>query len=335
MILHLSARFIQTPLLVAPLLLGCTTFDDAVVPEPTTNPGYLSLMEGASLCSLVARCPLLSEAIARSAGVEASGQSFSTCLSWLTGPLPANRYGLLAQEKLLTCMAKTTQCGDALACASIEPLGQDDGRCAGFVGDRCEMLKVVIDCDDHFIERCTPDRTTAGSECRLGAANVGRCALEGCFPASAAPPYCDAGVYVRCDPLTNLRIATNCGATGLTCTNGAQGADAVCATSEGVFPCDMPGHSTCSKDGKRARVCDGAFASEFDCAAMGGQCLENTTGARCVFPKDACSPQDPGIDACTGTRLSVCASGEAIQLDCAELGLSCIPSDGTQSGHCG
>jgi hypothetical protein len=336
MIWNLSARLMQASLVVAPLLLllGCTTFDDAVVPEPATHPGYLSLLESASLCSLVSRCPLLSESIARSSGVPASGLSFSTCLSWLSGPLPANRYGLAVQSTMLACMAKSTQCSEALACAPIELFKNDDPRCVGMMGARCETLKLVVDCDNHVALRCTPEFTTAGAECRLGNGSAAQCALEGCFPGSA-PPYCEAGVYVRCDPTTNLRIATNCAATGLTCANGAEGASALCSTSDGVFPCDTPGLSTCSKDGERARVCDGSFAAEFDCAAMGAQCVETATGARCASAKEACSPQDPGIDTCAGTHLSVCVSGERIQLDCSALGLSCIPSDGTQSGHCG
>ena len=316
--------------------LACTTFDGLEVPPaPEASPGYLALSDGARACSLAARCPLLPEAIARSVGVPASDARFSTCLTWLSGPLPPNRFGLEDQARLLSCVARAPGCAEALACASVEPLAPGDARCAGILGDQCAADGSLVDCESGRVERCVSAYWGAGSECRLGLAGEGRCALIGCLPASAPPPRCTSGVYVRCDAATNLRVATNCRTVGLTCPEGAEGADALCGTADGVFPCDDPGSSSCAPDGERVRVCDGSLASEFDCAAMGGACALEGGGARCARKGEACSPLDPGIDTCLGTELSVCVAGERRTVDCAQMGLSCLPGDGTRSGRCG
>ena len=66
---------------------------------------------------------------------------------------------------------------------------------------------------------------------------------------------------MRCDPATNLRVAKNCNTVGLTCPEGAEGADAQCATIDGIFPCDEPGATVCAPEGDRVRACDGSLAS--------------------------------------------------------------------------
>ncbi|TKD01334.1 hypothetical protein [Polyangium fumosum] len=317
-------------------LLGCTVFDGLTVP-PQANalPGYLSIEEGARACSLVFRCPRLSEAIARSIGVPASATRYSTCLGWLAGPLPPNRFGLSAQASLLGCVSEAEGCTEALACAFVEPLAEDDARCAGVAGDACASEGMLVDCTSRYAERCVSPHWGAGSECRLGLGSEGRCALSGCLPDTAAPPRCTSGVYVRCDPASNLKVAKDCDTVGLTCPEGAEGADAQCATEDGVFPCDEPGTTSCAPNEARVRVCDGSLASEFDCAAMGANCAEEDGGARCARSGEACSPVDPGIDVCNGSSIAACVAGSKVTIDCATLGLSCMPPDGTSSGHCG
>jgi len=152
---------------------------------------------------------------------------------------------------------------------------------------------------------------------------------------SAPPPRCTSGVYVRCDPATNLRVAQDCNTVGLTCPEGAEGADAQCATEDGVFPCDEAGRAICAPDGTRVRVCDGALASEFDCAAMDAHCNDEKAGGRCVGFNDSCTPDATGIDVCQGNIISLCIGGEKVTFDCAAVGLSCIPASGQESGHCG
>jgi len=317
-------------------LLGCTVFDGLSVPAAMlAGPSYLSLDQGARACSLVLRCPRLSEAIARSVGVPASAASFSTCLTWLAGPLPSNRFGIGAQQGLLACVSEAAGCEEALGCVFVEPLAADDARCVGAIGDVCGSDGMLVDCASGLAGRCPSPHWGAGSECRLGLASEGRCALGGCLPEMSAPPRCTSGVYVRCDPATNLKVAQDCRTVGLTCPEGAEGADAQCATEDGVFPCDEPGATTCSPDGTRARACDGSLASEFDCASMGASCVEDEAGARCAAAGEACSPRDSGIDACEGSVISLCVAGRRSTLDCASLGLGCVPPAGDRSGFCG
>lgn len=331
---RVASAFATLALAFAPM--SCTVFDGLEVPAlAEAHPGYLALEEGAISCSLAARCPLLPEAIARSIGVPVDGARFSSCLSWLSGPLPPNRFGLEAQANVLACIARAKDCAEALACMPVEPLAPGDARCAGLTGDRCEADGSLVDCATGRVERCFTADWGAGSECRLGLGSEGQCALVGCLPGSGPPPRCTSGVYVRCDPATNLRVATNCHTVGLTCPEGAEGADALCATEDGVFPCDEAGRATCAPDGDRVRVCDGALASEFDCVAMGGHCVVEGDGARCVRGGEACSPLGEGIDTCAGDTLSVCVAGVKSTIDCAQMGLSCLPADGVRSGRCG
>jgi len=327
---------------VAPLVslvfqaYGCTVFDGLTVPPPRIPfPGYLSLRDGVRVCHLVQQCPLLSAAIARSIGVPANDTQFSMCLSWLSGPLPTNRYGLTAQAAMLDCVANAMDCSTALQCAYAVPLSKADPRCVGVVGDQCLPGGILLDCTTEIAERCHSVYYGAGSECELGLSGAGRCALSPCSLDSSPPPRCTSGVYVRCDPATNLRVAQDCNTVGLTCPEGAEGADAQCATEDGVFPCDDPGRAVCAPDGLRVRVCDGALASEFDCAAMDGHCVTETSGGRCVRPTDTCSPDSAGIDECQGNTISLCVGGQKVVFDCVDVGLSCIPSSGQKRAYCG
>jgi len=315
---------------------GCTVFDGLSVPPPAEmHPSYLSIDRGAAACSLVFRCPTLGEAIARSIGVPASGASFSTCVDWISGRLPPDRFGIDVQASLLACVGDAPDCPAALACTFVEPLAPGDARCAGIAGDHCPSAEMLLDCTNGIAERCISPHFGPGSECRLGLGSEGRCALAGCLPMTAGPPRCTSGVYVHCDPASNLRVAKDCAAVGLRCAEGAEGADAQCATADGIFPCDEPGTTQCAPDGERVRVCDGAFASEFDCAALGEACLAEGKSARCGRTSESCSPLGPTADVCQGSVISLCVDGETRPFDCASLGLACVPGDGARSGHCG
>lgn len=328
--------FVAVIVMFLSVIYGCTVFDGLTVP-PTKIPyaGYLPLEQGVRVCALVHDCPMLYAAIARSIGVPASNARFSTCLSWIAGPLPATRYGLDVQAKMLQCIAEANDCPGALECAYVEPLAEGDPRCAGVVGDQCLMGGILLDCTTEIAERCHTPYHGAGSECQLGLGGTGRCALSTCIQQSSPPPRCTSGVYVRCDPATNLRVAQDCNTVGLTCPEGAEGADAQCATIDGVFPCDEPGRAVCSPDGTRVRVCDGALASEFDCRDMDGHCVLEKSGARCVRPIDNCTPDSSGIDTCQGSVISLCIAGKKVSFDCADAGLSCIPPSAQENGHCG
>jgi len=314
---------------------GCTVFDGLSVPPPDAHSTYLPLDRGAAACSLIFRCPSLGEAIARSIGVPTSETSFSTCVDWLSGKLSPNRFGIDVQASVLACVGGAQDCPAALGCVFVEPLAPDDARCAGLMGDHCPSAEMLVDCTNGVAERCTTPHFGPGSECRLGLGNEGQCALAGCLPMTAGPPRCTSGVYVHCDPTSNLRVAKDCAAVGLQCTEGAEGADAQCSTADGIFPCDVPGTTGCAPEGDRVRACDGAFESEFDCSALGERCIVEGAGARCGRSKEACSPLDPPSDGCKGSVISLCVDGEARAFDCASLGLACVPGDGARSGFCG
>jgi hypothetical protein len=329
-------RFVPALLLVFFVAYGCTVFDGLTVPPAKVPyPGYLGIDDAVRVCSLVRSCPYLSAAIARSIGVPASATGFSTCLSWLAGPLPDTRFGLEAQATMLECIARADGCTAALTCAYVQPIGNDDPQCSGVVGDQCIAGGMLLDCTTEIAELCRTSYYGAGSECELGLGGEGRCALSACSQDSSPPPRCTSGVYVRCDPATNLRVAKDCNTVGLTCPEGAEGADAQCATDDGVFPCDEPGNAVCAPDGLRVRVCDGALASEFDCAAMDGHCSVEAAGGRCVRATDTCTPASTGIDTCAGEVISLCIGGARITFDCASLGLLCIPPSEEDGGHCG
>lgn len=315
---------------------GCTVFDGLTVPAvKIPYAGYLPLADAVRVCRLVHDCSLLSPAIARSIGVPVSATQFSSCLSWIAGPLPATRFGLDAQAKMLECVAQADACGAALECAFVEPLPAGDPRCAGVAGDQCLAEGVLLDCTTEIATRCRSPYHGPGSECQLGLSGAGRCALSTCMQQSSPPPRCTSGVYVRCDPATNLRVAQDCNTVGLTCPDGAEGANAQCATEDGVFPCDEPGTAVCSPDGTRVRICDGALASEFDCSAMDGHCNEEPAGGRCVRPTDTCTPDAPGIDTCQGSVISLCVGGKKASFDCADVGLSCVSTSAQERSHCG
>ncbi len=308
--------FVPALLLVGLVGYGCTVFDGLTVP-PTKIPhsGYLPVDDAVRTCRHVHDCPLLSPAIARSIGVPTSRLQFSTCLSWIAGPLPGTRFGLDVQAAMLECIARADGCGAALECAYLEPLGPEDPRCFGVVGDQCLPGGILLDCTTEIAERCRTPYHGAGSECQLGLSGAGRCALSACVQDNTSPPRCTSGVYVRCDPAANLRVAQDCNTVGLTCPEGAEGADAQCATEDGVFPCDEPGRATCAPDGTRVRVCDGALASEFDCTAMDGRCSDEKAGGRCVRTNDSCTPDATGIDTCQGNIISLCIGGERVIFD--------------------
>jgi hypothetical protein len=145
---------------------------------------------------------------------------------------------------------------------------------------------------------------------------------------------CIGTLFDYCAQTSNLHESVNCAYDGYTCglaTNDDSGVPG-CNTGAVYKTCSSAG-STCTGD--VVSVCDGYQVSEFDCAALGGTCSAKAGPALCVRSDDACSPFDPGIDTCSGTTLSLCIGGQKQALDCATLGMSCVPSAGAASGHCG
>jgi hypothetical protein len=105
-----------------------------------------------------------------------------------------------------------------------------------------------------------------------------------------------------------------------------------CLAGDSIKPCNSAG-ADCRGD--IVAVCDGTDESEFDCAAFQGTCSKQQGAARCVRSGDSCSPFDQNINVCTGASIAVCVGGQASNLDCSQIGMSCKPGVGAQSGHCG
>ncbi len=135
------------------------------------------------------------------------------------------------------------------------------------------------------------------------------------------------------------KASFDCTVFGLVC--DATSAD---ATLRGCF--GATGKSTCSAAslgsqtcfGSRQRTCSGIVQAEVDCAALGETCVADagTPGpARCKRSDAACSPYDATSNVCSGSAISLCLDGQTSTVDCAAIGLSCVPGSGATTSHCG
>ena len=131
---------------------SCTLFDGlSVGPEPDAG-GYLPLDQAVQACSLVVQCPTLGAAIVQSVGVPASRTSFSSCLGWLAGPIPNDRFGWATQRGVLNCIAGASTCDDALSCTFFQPVAANDPRCDGGAGDTCLSESLLLHCASQTLE---------------------------------------------------------------------------------------------------------------------------------------------------------------------------------------
>ncbi|HSO00781.1 MAG TPA: hypothetical protein VLS89_20960 [Candidatus Nanopelagicales bacterium] len=332
--------------LLGPAFGSCTVFNGLTAIEPGEGGGgggggagppgasYLSLADAVRACRHITGCAGVSTGLPLSIGLPGDKDSFSGCVSWLSGPIPEGRPGFEVQAAMLACIAAAPDCVAARGCLFIEPLALGDPRCDGITGDACGPGEEVLHCTGRYLERCTSPRFGPGSQCRLGLDDKRGCALAACLPSTDGPPRCDGNTLVLCDPGNRLRIAASCTAVGLTCAEDAEGQSAICGVNDAVLYCDTAGQVTCSPDATKVRICTSQVATEIDCAALGAGCVAAGTGARCAWPSDACSPQDPGVDTCDGSLISLCVAGQPVSFDCASVGLTCQPGDGTSIGAC-
>jgi hypothetical protein len=322
-------------------LAGCTVFDglapdtsDAAAPTPETT--FLPVQQAATVCGFAFENERLATSIRASVGVPVSTTSFAACMSWLGGPIPPGRRGFAVEQRMLKNMAEAINVNHALASAFVQQLAADDPRCTPGVTTRCLDGSHLLDCATHRLSDCTSDLFADVSSC-LGPPGAAACAVRSCAGASAT---CEQthDILTVCDPATKLLTGYACTALGLACPAGMTGAAAACQTDEGLLPCgpgEAPGSTQC--DQQHVLVCtESGTRTVFDCSTFGGTCTPNEPTKRCRIADEECSPFDAtGVDVCDGTRLTTCVGGHFAEVECASLGMTCVPAAGGKSGHCG
>jgi len=329
------------------LVAACTVFDgldgkvvteggsDVVVPNDAgliqgEQPGYLSFADGVAFCSNVFACPQLATSVEWSLDVPTDGNHFSSCVDWVSGPLPKDRNGHDTTAAILQCIAKATSCTAASACLWQEQILSTDPRCVGkdagkngACGDDGGSVYFcgtptgsIVHCNNAFF--------TSGSTCLYDDAGLPWCVT---LPCGAQQCLGDMLSYCGND---GLQYSQNCGMGGMTC-----GFD----TKEGFDDCLTNGsRKTCNSlavtcSGSTVEICDGYFISDYDCAAYGGTC-DQTGFPRCKRPNESCTPLDGDVDVCTANSLTMCVNGQKSSFDCTTLGKTCAAASGGQSGHC-
>lgn len=303
------------------------------------GPGMLSLPDAMKVCSLVARCFALGEAINASLRLAVVEPSTSLCLTELATTLEPKRPGRALTARVLQELAGATSCGAAGAMLSLEPIAAGDPRCpdsGAAPPDRCLDGMTAIHCLEPggvpyagFLRHCgRPSRTSdescfafdGGAECAVGA---------GC-----TDPGCIGPVLDVCRPNDAVRLSharTDCNVLGMQCIVGSN-SDIGCSTT------DEKTRGRAVGDGRLGAFCEGTrrvitselYFATVDCAALGGTCEQRGLGAVCTLPGDACSPLDD-VDTCTGTTLDACVGGRRVSFDCASIGKSCVASSGAGS----
>jgi hypothetical protein len=358
-----AALLVGVAVAIAAAAGSCTTFDNVTLPADdagfdATNdtglppppadageageaeagpppPGYLSVPDAARVCSTVFKCPQLASSILQSSAVPVDPVNYALCVEWLAGPVPADRVGFAVQAQTFSCIAQATTCAQAGSCLSLENLDPGDPRCADAGADAAERCAddggTVMRCADGYVLHCGSAYYGPGSQCMQGDDGTHWCSTgKNCNVQISCIgtllDYCGAG--------SNLHESVNCAFDGYTCDTASNDDSGLpgCNTGNLYKPCSNAGTS-CAGD--VVDVCDGYTISEFDCASMGARCSATNGPALCVRPGDACTPFDADENVCTGTSISLCVGGQKQKLDCASLGLSCVPGAGAASAHCG
>ena len=120
-------------ILVAALDASCTTFDglsasaaDASATDASglpdvaeagdagpDLPGFIPLLDAVKVCANALKCPNLAQSVIYSIDVPLDRANFSSCVSWLAGPLPPNRLVSPNIITELTCVSLETSCAEA------------------------------------------------------------------------------------------------------------------------------------------------------------------------------------------------------------------------------
>jgi hypothetical protein len=318
---------------------ACTAFDglvpDDAAPAAPAGPALASPAQAATVCGFALDDERVARSLRRSLGLPVSSTSFSACMSWLAGPLPEDRPGFDEQRAVVRAVASALNGAHALEALPVEDLDPSDERCAAGETTRCLPDGRALDCPSGAIFACGSALFADLSSCQ-GPPGAAACAVAPCTAASATCD--DRSVLGVCDPSTHLLTGRACAALGLECPAGTTGPGAACQTARGARACgpgEVAGSTVC--DGDLVLVCtDLGTRASVDCAALGGTCAQNEPTKRCRARDEACSPFDAtGVDTCDGTRLTTCLAGQLAVVDCAPIGMTCVPAGGGKSGRCG
>jgi hypothetical protein len=297
-------------------------------PEAGPPPqSYLSLQQGAQLCTLAIACPLLPSTIQLSIGVPIDGNNFSLCMEWANGPIPGTRQGFMLQQAVLQCMAQATSCAAASACAVYENIVTTDPRCiAADGGSTClDDGGTAVNCTTGYAEYCANGGYTPGGVCNKGTDGLTVCSLGG-LDAGCPPDISCIGTFEDFCGTDGLHIRYNCATFGDPCVYAEAGAQ--CGEA-----CGTVGALVC--DGNVVKSCDGIEQSPFDCADMGGTCSSKQNAIYCARPTDGCTPLDSDVNVCSGTTLSLCVGGQKTSFDCSSIAKQCVPGIVPETLHCG
>ncbi len=348
--------------LTVPVDGGTTTGDSSLPPvdaKPPPNdapppneagdagpvlPTFLSLDDAARVCARLDKCPVLGKSITYSVAVALDPVNYSLCMDTLAGPIPSTHVGTALQSATLGCVAKGTTCITAAACLSQEFLDTTDTRCnkipkdAG--ADANPGAYQYCDTDAQALVRCDPQYTFDILHCATGFFGpAATCQLtpdgtRTCVSGVDCPTTACAGNNLNYCSASGVHVVTNCASLGQVCGKDVtiDGGDFECLTSDRLKTCTAAG-SDC--DNRIVSICDGFDRAEFDCQSLGGTCTKSAGTARCQRPSDECVPEDPKINVCTGTKISLCVGGKSTTYDCASVGLGCIAGTSSLSGRCG
>jgi hypothetical protein len=301
---------------------------DVVLP-PNTQAGYLPLADGVRFCVNAFACPNLTNSVEFSADVPVDANHFSSCVDWVSGPLPNDRNGHDATAAVLECAANATTCNAADGCMWDEVIDVGDPRCtgkdAGKVGSCGDDGGSVYYCNSNpGIVHCSNSYFVAGSTCLYDDAGSPACSTKPCNGET-----CLGDTLSFCGN-DGLQYSQNCAMGGFTCGLDSKQNYDDCLTNGSAKYCSALAIA-CS--GTTVELCDSAYESDFDCAAYGGAC-DDTNFPRCTRPNEKCTPNDGDVDVCSGTNIALCVGGEKITFDCASIGKTCAPAVAGQSGHC-
>lgn len=314
-------------------LPACTVFDNEVIVVELPDAGsdarpinppetFLSLAEGAKVCSRVAECPELAPSITITCGVPIDSVNFSVCMSWVTGSIPSNRTGIPGQRAVLGCFAAADSCLAAGSCLGWEILAPGDARCPdGSPAERCsdDGSSVIFCGNGNRVMHCSSLAWGPGSSCVAGFEGLLWCAVG---PTCNVLSTCHGNVNEYCLGDAQLPVEIDCAISGNECGIDPLEGFADCLAEGRAQYCGGTG-SACDADG-RVTVCNGYVQSLYDCPDMGATCVQELGPPLCVRPGEACTPFDPDVNVCTGTTVKLCVGGEKIDFDCASIGKTCM-----------
>ena len=308
---------------------------------PVDSPQALATFaDAARVCAIVERCPQLNLSLILSDGIPADPFSYSLCLQWLGGQVPATRVGLPLQRATIACIAHaehdagTDACAAAGSCVGYEAIDSSDPRCTPGTTSKCLSPTDVLRCDYQTIYHCALPDFGPNMTCMKGSDGQYECGSSDCGDAGLS--QCLGDLIDGCDTTYGLVSDVNCASVGQRCGDDPTNQNGiVCLTSPGQFvTCNTAGQINCSS-GKVEVCADGAY-SEWDCTSLGETCTMTGGGARCAPTNGgACSPYDADIDVCNGSILTACVDGARVCFDCASIGLSCTTGEGGPGGRCG